>query len=517
MAERIIVNKPVLWPYGLLGVFGVVLGGVGVLVAVMTKQFVWLSILGSAGLLCVGLAIVRGKREAAKELAVEVHEHSFLVEGAAGERTIRDDEVLCMSVIDTKKYSSGLLKAVERRFIVWLAADGPPEPLELCTRTKLGDTDSLTPLVDRIAERLCTAAGSDLAGGRRALGEHWHMDARTLVMRPPAEPAVEIPVGDITACEYIDGNVCVWRKGQDEAAARISLGTANAYLLGMLLGRILQERPKTDEAGPPAEGLGRVIFERKPKPSTIGALFVFFVLCDLIGLLLVVAGFVAGEIVAVLVGAGLWVIAVGLLFGWLHARRAAFRCHEWGVYQRGLGSERQLRYTDVGSFTYGATRHFYNGAYTGTSLSMVFKPLEKDAQPISYSATLRHLDDELENLREHVAKVVAVRLYKRFKAGEPITWTKNLRLVQEGLEHRPTGFLGRKDPVLHRFEDITNFDIQEGFLHVWIKGKEKSVVQEACSEANFYPGFFLMVTAYQDRHGNQTPSRSGDEEAADDQ
>jgi len=453
-------------------------------------------VFGSIGLLCVGFAVVRARRALARRLWIEVRDRSFLVQDSHGEREIRDDQVICMSVIDTKKYSSGLLKALDRRFIVWIASqDGSPDAIEMQSRIKANESDPLQPLLDRLAESLLLAAEQDMQAGRPVLGEYWRIERETLIVQPPRTPAVEIHLSDVTACDYVDRHVCVWRRGQDEVAARIPLTTTNAHVLGMLLGKRLASKATDASEAPPAEGLGRVIFERKPQPGTVAALFIFFLLADLAGVLCLVGGIMAGEYAVIAVGLGLlFVLSPLLLLGWLHVKRATFRCHEWGVYQRGLQGEKQLRYADVGSFTYGATRHFYNGAYTGTSVNMVFQPDDKGTKPLSYNAHLKHLDDELENLREHVSRVVAGRLAQRFAAGEPVSWTKNLRLLPDGIEHRAGGFFSSKQPVLYRFEDITGFDIQEGYFHLWVAGKKKSVVQEPCSAPNFYPGFQLLLT-----------------------
>jgi hypothetical protein len=64
--------------------------------------------------------------------------------------------------------------------------------------------------------------------------------------------------------------------------------------------------------------------------------------------------------------------------------------------------------------------------------------------------------------------------------------------VPEGIEHSAQGFFGKREPVFYPFRDIANFDIQQGFLHVWMRGKDKPVIQEACAEPNFFPGFYLL-------------------------
>jgi hypothetical protein len=196
-----------------------------------------------------------------------------------------------------------------------------------------------------------------------------------------------------------------------------------------------------------------------------------------------------------LVGLGALAGAVACGVGALHTHRMAFRCHEYGVHQSGLTGTRQLRYLEVASFSYAATRHFVNGSYTGTSFALSFDPVaERAGQRIAYRTQLPNSDDELDNLRDHISKVIAGRMARELNAGQPVAWTPNLRFVPEGLEFRPSGFFGRKEPFVLPYHEIANFELQQGVFHVWKRGGTKSVVQEPVSQPNFFPGFFLLLS-----------------------
>jgi hypothetical protein len=130
------------------------------------------------------------------------------------------------------------------------------------------------------------------------------------------------------------------------------------------------------------------------------------VVCAAAGLGLVAAAVLTGKLVLALVGLGVLLLGGGFLLGWLHTRQAVFRCHEWGVYQNGLRGMKQMRYDEVRSFSYGVTRQFVNGSYTGTAVALAFQPLDRELKPVSYGAMLKHVDDELNNLCNQVARVV---------------------------------------------------------------------------------------------------------------
>jgi hypothetical protein len=165
-----------------------------------------------------------------------------------------------------------------------------------------------------------------------------------------------------------------------------------------------------------------------------------------------------------------------------------------GVYQSGLRGEKSLRYADVASFSYGATRHYYNGAYTGTSLNMNFQPLAQvDCKPVKYSTTVKNADEALDDLRDHISRVIAGRMSNELAQDGSVRWTSNLTFHQNGIQYTPSGFIGRKEPVLLPWDQFQGVDIQDGVFHLFEKNKPKSVMQENVSQANFFPGYYLLA------------------------
>src|SRR5262249_18602144 len=111
-----------------------------------------------------------------------------------------------------------------------------------------------------------------------------------------------------------------------------------------------------------------------PSRSTLTVLWLFAAM-GILGGIIVAPFALMGKEPGMVVVALLAVVVGGCCaLGAIHCRRAAFRCHEFGVRQSGLTGERKLRYLDVASFTYSAVRHFHNGVYTGTAYSFHFNP-----------------------------------------------------------------------------------------------------------------------------------------------
>jgi hypothetical protein len=260
-----------------------------------------------------------------------------------------------------------------------------------------------------------------------------------------------------------------------------------------LLERIIGERG-TDEGGA-AEGLGRVLFERKGSRSVGWGL----------GLAAVALGGGAIAAIAFLIATGaepvnfLWpalALAIGglCLLGSITVLRSAFRCHERGVYRRSLLRDDQLRYEDVREFTYSATRQYYNGVYIGTALSMKLQPEPgADSRAISFHSTVKNADESMDNLRDHIAQVVAGKMLDGLTKGSRVPWTPNLAFLPEGIEYRPGGLVGRKPVKLLRYDELYAFDIQEGTFHLWDRPDTKSIMRESAGAPNFYPGYLVLL------------------------
>jgi hypothetical protein len=302
-------------------------------------------------------------------------------------------------------------------------------------------------------------------------------------------------IDDLSAVDVYDNQLCIWRRGIDEAVVRLPVKSRNVHLLQSLLSeRIAQSQEAAGTAA--GDGLGRVLFERKAGRLLTTVLW--------LGVpLLLVPGLVCflnpnSWIVGICLVAG----SLGLALGGVACQFNRFRCHERGVYKRGLFGTRQLKYDDVAAFTYSATRHYHNGAYVGTQLVMRFDPRpEALAKTISYQASVSAADEALDSLRDHVSRVLAARMAGELAGGGSVVWTTNLGFSPEGIVYRPSGFLGRKEPLLLPYDRFSHFDFQQGTFRLYAKDNPKPLTTEASSQKNFYPGYFVLLGMFYNREG----------------
>ncbi len=444
------------------------------------RPFWWLTVVSLGLTLRQGLALWRQWR------TLVILPEGFIIEDGRGRRTYRDDQVVSLALFSQTNFAQGLPDSLTQQLRLWLDEGGRYAQVDLELTHPVAVANPFAELEQRLADRLTAKARAVLEAGREVVGEGWKLGPAGLQVQTPSGTR-QLDLDQVADLGVFDHEVCLWRKDEDEPYVRIPARSMNALLLERLV------REKRGEALGQVEGtpstLGRVLFERKiPAGWSL-----FWGFCAVLGLLAAVGTLVgSGESAVAAVVAG--VSAVPLLLAlWVHRWR--FRCHQFGVSQRGLLSEGRLMYRDMASFTYQTTRMFYNGVYTGTTIQMVFGPVPGPGrQTITFQTTLQGLDEELDNLRQHIAKVIAHRLIDELKAERSVDWTPNLRFLPNlSLEYRAPGLLwGSHEPVVIPLATIVNVGFDAGYFHIWVQGQEKSVVQEQASSTNFWPGFYLL-------------------------
>jgi hypothetical protein len=455
----------------------------------------WLAVLGAI-VLAVNESLAYRLR--AQRRWIEDTGDGFVVVDNLGERRIRDEQVDSITRHTTNNYSEGLLKSVTRDATLW--AEGSDAPITMKNTINVGSTDPLGDLLDRVQEKLRLRAEEALERGGVVSGGFWSMVADQLAVHVGGVPR-DVGVDELSAVDVFGDHICVWQRGQEEAFTKIPIGSRNAHLLWLLLQPRLSHREESASAEPPSDGLGRVLFERSSSilKSTL-ALLGGACLVPLGLIMLFTPAFIGGLVMMAAGG--------GLLFWGATSFRQRFRCHEFGVYQSGLFGESRIRYGDVASFSYSATRHFTNGVYTGTNVAFGFQPLPGvNAAEITYSTSHRGGDDDLETLCNHISGVIAARMANDLAEGRTVAWTPNMTFRPDGIEYRPSGWIGRKDPVLLPYEQVHGFDMQQGTFYIWSKGEKNAVMQESVSEPNFFPGYFLLVRLF-------TPDEPAEQSAA---
>jgi hypothetical protein len=437
---------------------------------------------------------------------IEVLDDGFKVIDSRGERTYRDDQVHSLAYALQDRYSNGELKGFIRRCKLW--ALGEAEPIGMENRFASGQADPLLPLLTRLMHMLEEGFGSALEHGHALQGDGWKLTQNELTFRRGKDDQNELTfrrgkddeilrIEEIAAVEVRDGKMGVWQKGRDTPCVQFPHDGRNVWLMQLLIiPRLKLESPE----GGDASGLGRILFERRSGWATVVGV-------SLIGIAGVVAGFVLlfmDGIVLPIVGAVLLLLSPLAWAAAYGCSKGRFRVHERGVYQKNLRGENRLMYPEVASFSYSTTRNFHNGAYVGTDLYLRFDPISGcKSGPIYFATQVKNQDADLEELRDFVAGVIAERMQQQLASGEIVRWTENLAFRPDGIAYTPAGFFGRKETALLTHENYGGWNMNQGVFYLFQTGQKNAVMSEQVSAANFYPGFFLLLSLYQQPAANE--------------
>lgn len=422
-------------------------------------------------------------RRLTERCVVTLHETGVAVERFGRRSVFPLGEIDSLSLSEKEHLDSGvrsgLLRGVELR--------GGPGRVRFRQLALDAVPDALGPLLQGLRSRLASAAEERLRGGAALTGSRWTLDGAGFLARPGAVP---VPLAEITQVGVFQDKVSLWAGNDEQPFASIPAHSPNAWVLHDLLWQRLSQQGARPRG--PEDGLGRVLFEKRSGSAVTIALAVLA-----LGLLAAAVSLFADHEAGVGAGAA----ALGLLaaYGALHTARARFRCHERGLVKRGPLGERMMRYADLEQLSYGAVRHYHNGVYTGTHITMSFACA--DGKPIRHGAQTRGSEADLEMLRDQLAGMIARRLYERVGQVGEVPWTGTARLSPKGVHYRRKKLLGKGEETLAGFDQDLRFSIESGFFHLFLPGEKKSVLDLPCGGTNFYPGFLLFKQLAADAQG----------------
>lgn len=479
--------------------FGLAIGGaaIGIIGGLSLFAFApeWAIGVTGAGLIFGLLALARGYAISRKRRWITPTDEGFTLEDKNGQFDFTDEQISDLGTWAKTRFANGVPKSIERKGSLVIAAESFAATLDFQYVVALNKIDPLEEFLERNLVRLTDEAKANLANGDTIEGKGWTLDAKEMVCTD-GRAASSFLVSDFTATDIVDGKVAIWVRGDPKPVVRIAAGSPNALVLVRLLSKQLAEK------GPVAEdatGLGRIIFERDK--STQRGLLVFllaiFVLAAIGGILLAIAesgnqrdqaGLLIGIIIAILA-------PIFSLLVWFN-RINIFRCHTNGVCYIKTRSRKEIAFEDVRVFTYNAVRNYYNGAYTGTVISLNFEPGEgTEGDAIKYSANVKNSDGEIDNLREHVSRVMAGHMRKRFDAGRTVRWTDAVRFTDDGLEVIvPGGVFSKGKNRVVPFAKISGYDMKDGYFFLFEKGKKDVLYSVIVSAPNFFPGLAMLNT-----------------------
>jgi hypothetical protein len=482
------------WKFVMPLLLTVLMVGIGAAVTILNKELTLVPLAIGGGFWL--LTLLAWTLIARRRCWIELTDDGFILTNKQGEREYKDEDIRGICNWVHNNFSGGLLKSVTRYTRLWLDTGSGIEQTGLLKYgSPAGQECPLGYLKDRVIPKLVEREKAAIEAGKTVTGEGWELRKNELyvTLRKHTE---SVRTDDIAATGYWDQHLCIWKKGEEKPSIRFPSESKNLYVLAGLLEGLIPHREGQEQA--PAGTLGRILFERKKTNC-----FSIFVMVA------GVAGAIALAAAELYIPAAVGVIA-GLIAGfWLQVtKKCFFRCHEFGVHHQGTFGENSLRYDEMASFSYGATRRFVNGVYQGTDFALGFAPFsDAGKKGISYTTTIKGQDEELETLREHISKVIAGRMATELDQGRPVQWTEGMRFLPDGIEHRPKKvFGGRKEPAFIPYSEVSNYYLHEGSFFLTTSPDNKIAIQEEVNQANFFPGFVLLNVIF-------SPPGQGQQEA----
>jgi hypothetical protein len=447
-----------------LGGSGAVICGIIVFVS-EAKYLTPVLILGASVLLsCVALVAALARRRVFWRITE--FEKGLEIVGRSGTRAVAFSEVAALGLRTRDEFTNGSFAGTSRRLQLWRERDPVRQPyvdLETFCKADQPEAESLAQAVDRLVEQATARIGRVLANGGSVKGVGMQLSPTALRVG-----ADTLPLDSITTTGLFGGKLCLWIGAEAEPRHRLDPGQPNVLPMVRVIQKRIDERRRPD--GEAVPGLGRVLFERRGSSVTAAVLLVL-------------------GIATVWLGIGLFLIMAGLQFV-----RYRFRCHERGVFYRGLFRRSELLYRNLSSFTFSAVRQYYKGGYIGTSIRMVFVPdPSPGAKPIRFSRSIRNADSDLEVLREHVAAVVGAKLLDKLKREGEIPWSPAAVITTRVLRYRPAKLIGKGDWTDLPLEEVAGTALDQGVLSVFAKGRDKPVLALQATGANFFPGLYAFA------------------------
>ena len=469
---------------------GPVLVVVGLILVEFDVTFGWFVMAGGV-ILAAGLEIYAAIERSQRTWVTDREEMGFDVQTRKGTVTWRDDQISAMALESERKLANGEISGYKRTFSVWV--EGEAQPVVMENTIKLNHEDPLHGLINRLIGSFAARMDGQIEQGGAVSGDGWRLDRNSFIYGPPAQQE-QVSLAAITAVEPFERSMCLWQQGRDDAFCRVPLKSRNAYLLPILIGPRMKNREERPEETS-ASGLGRILFEKKPAATWPPLCVLTGVVAIIIGIGLVIAYAQEPlETPLLFVGIGLMPVGIGCFVGAVAMKKMNFRCHERGVYKASLFGDNMLAYKDVATFTYSAVRHYHNGAYVGTHLSLKFDPQPgSGASPISYSTTVQATDDDLDELKDTISGILAENMIQQLATNQIVPWTTNLTFQREGIQYRPAGWVSRGEPQFMKYDDYGGYNVDQGVFYLYLKGQQKPITNEQISAPNFFPGFVMLL------------------------
>jgi hypothetical protein len=416
----------------------------------------------------------------------------LVVADRSGANEYLDEDVVTTALCTNRDFEHGRpTSTTTRTFDIWVEPAGGAQgrKIHMVNTIAQGAADPLADLIARLQARIVEQARDALAQGRSIHGEQWTASNARLSYESGTRAQV-IEMNQIMWLRESDGRICIWVDDDEQPRLRIPLTSANAWLLKSIIGEIVCHRDRNSTASP--TGLGRLLFVRRPTLlvrwvrrgglcMTAAAAICETVSITLNSDLLVLASVVIGA-----AGPGLF-LAAGKYSKTLY-------CYETGLAVRSLLSRKSLRYTQVAWYSEKAVAHVTNHGYEGTTVDLEFVGLPAvDGATVQYSTKYYNEDLELENLRDQVSRVIALRMRAELLRQQVTSWTSAVKFVPDGLEVKRGLFTGAGTELI-AFDQIERYELTAGQMRLFTidTPRGRPMLTMPSWTENFYPGWTLL-------------------------
>ncbi|MBS0189432.1 MAG: hypothetical protein JSS51_15320 [Planctomycetes bacterium] len=186
--------------------------------------------------------------------------------------------------------------------------------------------------------------------------------------------------------------------------------------------------------------------------------------------------------------------------------------YEQGLIRAGPRRTEEFAYEEIERFKYSLVRHYHNGVYTGTLMTL--KLWMEDGRKFSYGGKhkerrkgfiKRHFEgeDEMDIVREAIEIHVAERIEEELDQTGAFDWCKAATVSRAGVT--PAG--GKRKGTLVAWAELREIWMNNGHLHLAARGDKKSFVAIPSAGVNFFPCMRVFGRLAEEARGQSIPKR----------
>ncbi|MBX3390271.1 MAG: phage holin family protein [Phycisphaeraceae bacterium] len=277
----------------------------------------------------------------------------------------------------------------------------------------------------------------------------------------------------------------------------------------------------TPRCGVPGRDFGEFITSRGVSGAGFYARLVFAVIAALFGVGLMTLGFflpasskspnTPSWLPSVLIGAVFLGAALLSAFKILYS----YDFYESGLVRKGPRRTDEFAYEEVDRFMYNLVRHYHNGVYTGTIMTVAM--WMEDGRKFSYGGKHKEKrkgflksrfegEDEMDFVREAIEIHVAERIEKELAERGRFEWCKSAEVSRDGI----TPKRGKRKQTLVRWSELSQVWMHNGHMHIAAAGEKKSFIAVPSAGVNFFPCARVFARLAEDARGEGVPKREDD-------